>query len=146
MRVLLHYDMDHTEPGLDIVGCSEQDDARFHALLPDDAWGRLPLAVWRRFSKRLAGGRTIVYVGEVEDVFHSRAGWWLAWVGTRLLSRSSVVHYDGPLSVQGAYTAQEALDLAQSAGLGGAAVQRRWPCRWRSRACLRSGTCATPTP
>ncbi|WP_243718623.1 2-hydroxyacid dehydrogenase [Actinomadura sp. 7K534] len=35
MRVLLHYDMDHTEPGLDIVSCSEQDDERFAELLPD---------------------------------------------------------------------------------------------------------------
>ncbi|MFB4301290.1 NAD(P)-dependent oxidoreductase [Actinomadura sp. NTSP31] len=35
MRVLLHYDMDHAEPGLDIVSCSEQDDARFAGLLPD---------------------------------------------------------------------------------------------------------------
>ena len=30
------------------------DDRRFHNLLPDEEWGRLPLAIWRRFSKRLA--------------------------------------------------------------------------------------------
>ncbi|MEO3823269.1 2-hydroxyacid dehydrogenase [Actinomadura sp. B10D3] len=35
MRVLLHYDMDHEEPGLDIVSCSEQDEERFAELLPD---------------------------------------------------------------------------------------------------------------
>lgn len=35
MRVLLHYDMDHVESGLDIVSCSEQDDARFAELLPE---------------------------------------------------------------------------------------------------------------
>ncbi|MFD0683542.1 NAD(P)-dependent oxidoreductase [Actinomadura fibrosa] len=35
MRVLLHYDMDHAEPDLDIVSCSEQDDARLAELLPD---------------------------------------------------------------------------------------------------------------
>ncbi|MEU8344560.1 Lactate dehydrogenase [Actinomadura meyerae] len=35
MRVLLHYDMDHAEPGLDIASCSEQDEARFAELLPD---------------------------------------------------------------------------------------------------------------
>jgi hypothetical protein len=63
-----------------IAGPSEilLDDHRFHALLPDEEWGRLPLAVWRRFSKRLAGGQTVVYVGEIEEAFHSRAGWWLA--------------------------------------------------------------------
>jgi phosphoglycerate dehydrogenase-like enzyme len=34
MRVLLHYDMDYDEPGLDVVSCSEQDDERFYELLP----------------------------------------------------------------------------------------------------------------
>lgn len=69
-----------------IAGPSELllDDHRFRALLPDDDWGRLPVAIWRRFSKRLAGGMTVIYVGEVEESFHSRAGWWLARA-TRLL-------------------------------------------------------------
>jgi hypothetical protein len=68
-----------------IAGPSELllDDHRFRALLSDEDWGRLPIAIWRRFSKRLAGGKTVVYVGEVEDSFHSRAGWWLAQI-TRL--------------------------------------------------------------
>src|SRR6185312_3213610 len=42
------------------------DDHRFHDLLPDEDWGRLPLAIWRRFSKRFADGETVVYVGEVD--------------------------------------------------------------------------------
>ena len=54
------------------------DDHRFHDLLPDEDWGRLPLAIWRRFSKRFADGETVVYVGEVDDACFSRAGWWLA--------------------------------------------------------------------
>ena len=54
------------------------DDHRFHDLLPDEEWGRLPLAIWRRFSKRFADGETVVYVGEVEEASFSRAGWWLA--------------------------------------------------------------------
>ena len=53
------------------------DDGRFRALLAADDWGRLPLATWRRFSKRPAAGRTIVYVGEVEQSHHSRIGWWI---------------------------------------------------------------------
>lgn len=70
----------------DIAGSSGilLDDDRFHALLAPEDWGRLPVAVWRRFSKRLAGGKTIVYAGEVEESFHSRAGWWLAQL-TRLI-------------------------------------------------------------
>ena len=44
------------------------DDFAFARCFRDEDWGRLPLAVWRRFSKRLAGGKTVVYVGEVEEV------------------------------------------------------------------------------
>src|SRR3954469_5768736 len=54
------------------------DDNRFHALLSDADWGRLPLAIWRRFSKRHADGATVVYVGEVEEAYFNRIGWWLA--------------------------------------------------------------------
>ena len=54
------------------------DDHRFRALLPDDEWGRLPVAIWRRFSKRLADGKTVVYVGEVEEASFSPIGWWVA--------------------------------------------------------------------
>ena len=54
------------------------DDHRFHALLSDADWGRLPLAIWRRFSKRHADGKTVVYVGEIDESFFSRIGWWLA--------------------------------------------------------------------
>jgi hypothetical protein len=54
------------------------DDHRFRALLSDDDWGRLPLAIWRRFSTRFADGKTVVYVGEVDQVGFSRIGWWLA--------------------------------------------------------------------
>jgi hypothetical protein len=54
------------------------DDRRFHDLLPDEAWGRLPLAIWRRFSKRFADGETVVYVGTIEEASFSPIGWWLA--------------------------------------------------------------------
>jgi hypothetical protein len=54
------------------------DDNRFHGLLSDAEWGRLPLAIWRRFSKRHAEGFTVVYVGEVEEAYFNRIGWWLA--------------------------------------------------------------------
>jgi predicted nicotinamide N-methyase len=66
----------------------------------------------------------------VNDLRRSSVGWWLAWAGTRLLSLSHVVHSDGPASVAGAFTCPEALELARHAGLAGATVRRRWPCRW----------------
>jgi Domain of unknown function (DUF4166) len=64
--------------------CELIDDHRFRALLSDEDWGRLPLAIWRRFSRRLADGRTIVYVGEVDSARISFAGWCIAQL-TRLI-------------------------------------------------------------
>jgi hypothetical protein len=55
-------------------------DLRFRALLSDAEWSALPLSVRRRFSKRLAGGRTVVYTGEVIETWMSGAGWWLAQI------------------------------------------------------------------
>jgi hypothetical protein len=57
---------------------SELGDLRFRALLSEQDWAALPLAIRRRFSKRLSGGRTAIYVGTVVETQMSRAGWWLA--------------------------------------------------------------------
>jgi uncharacterized protein DUF4166 len=53
-------------------------DLRFRALLSEQDWAALPLAIRRRFSRRLADGATIVYAGTVVETRMSRAGWWLA--------------------------------------------------------------------
>jgi hypothetical protein len=53
-------------------------DLRFRALVGARQWARLPAAVRRRFSKRLAGGATAVYIGEVTTARLSRLGWLLA--------------------------------------------------------------------
>ena len=53
-------------------------DLRFRALLGSAAWGSLPPPIRRRFSKRLAGGASVVYVGEVVDVRTSLPGRLLA--------------------------------------------------------------------
>ncbi len=66
----------------------------------------------------------------INDLVRSRLGYALAWMGTRILSRSWVARIDGPRSVEGAFTAAEALTLAQQAGLEGANVRRCWPCRY----------------
>jgi hypothetical protein len=60
-------------PGNDALG-----DLRFRALLSDADWHALPLPIRQRFAKRLAGGRTVVYVGEVIETRMSAAGWLLA--------------------------------------------------------------------
>ena len=64
------------------------------------------------------------------DLVRGRPGWYLARAGTRLLSRSPVVHLDGPRSVEGAFTRSEILALARAAGLHDAAAHRCWPARF----------------
>lgn len=76
--------------------------------------------------RRMARGRALL----VHDLDRSRLGLLAAQVGTRFLTRSAVVHADGPQSVRNAYTAAEARSLAARAGLAGATVRRRWPFRW----------------
>ena len=59
------------------AGDETLDDLRFRALLSETDWAALPVTVRRRFSKRLAEGRTAIYVGEVLEAWTSRAGWLL---------------------------------------------------------------------
>lgn len=59
--------------------------------------------------------------------------WWnfgAVYLASRLLSRSSVVHFDGPVSVQAAFTKAELIELAVRAGLENAAVRSQFPARW----------------
>ena len=56
----------------------EVGDLRFLALLGAEAWNELPEAVRTRFATRVAGGRLVVYAGEVIDCRMSRCGWLLA--------------------------------------------------------------------
>jgi hypothetical protein len=60
-------------PSVDELG-----DLRFRGLIPSHEWASLPQPIRRRFSKRLAGGRTIVFVGEVVETRLSVAGRLLA--------------------------------------------------------------------
>jgi hypothetical protein len=41
-------------------------------------WASLPLAIRRRFSKRLTSGQSVVYAGEILEARMSRVGWCLA--------------------------------------------------------------------
>ena len=59
------------------AGDAPMGDMRFRALLTAAEWAALSPAVRRRFSKRLAGGRTASYVGEVLEAWTSRLGWLL---------------------------------------------------------------------
>jgi hypothetical protein len=101
--------------GYDLLLCS----LFLHHLSEEQA-----VALLRRMAA--AAGRMIL----VNDLIRSLAGFTLAYLGTRLLSASSVVHIDGPRSVEGAFTIAEARVLARRAVLSSATLQRRWPCRF----------------
>jgi len=49
-------------------------DLRFSALLGSEAWAQLPAPVRARFSKRLKGGDSVTYVGEVVETRRTRVG------------------------------------------------------------------------
>jgi SAM-dependent methyltransferase len=66
----------------------------------------------------------------VNDLLRHVWGWRLAWVVTRLVSRSPVVHQDGPQSVAAAFTLDEVRALAHSAGLTNVQLVRCWPFRF----------------
>jgi hypothetical protein len=80
------------------------------------------------FLQRMA--RAARHLVLINDLVRSRVGFSLAYLGVRILTSSPVVHFDGPRSVQGAFTIDEARALAERAGLEGASVERRWPCRY----------------
>lgn len=101
--------------GYDVICCS----LFLHHLDDDSA-----LLLLRRMAQ--AAGRLVL----VNDLIRSYPGLLLAQIGCRLLSRSRVVHYDGPVSVQAAYQTREVLELADKAGLRGASLTRHWPQRF----------------
>jgi 2-polyprenyl-3-methyl-5-hydroxy-6-metoxy-1,4-benzoquinol methylase len=106
---------DEIPSGYDILLCS----LFLHHLSSAEAIGLL---------QRMAAttGRLVI----VSDLVRSRLGYALAITGSYLLSRSWVVHADGPVSVAAAFTLNEARTLAAQAGLGGATITRHWPERF----------------
>lgn len=66
----------------------------------------------------------------IDDLVRSRLGYALVLLGTRLVTRSPVVHVDGPLSVRAALSLTEVRDLADRAGLESATIRRHWPERF----------------
>ncbi|MBA3311754.1 MAG: methyltransferase domain-containing protein [Planctomycetota bacterium] len=70
-------------------------------------------------------------LGVISDLRRTTFGYALACFGTRVLSRSRVVHIDGPLSVRSAFSLEEASNLADEAGLGGrTSIRPVWPQRF----------------
>jgi len=105
--------------GYDVVVCS----LFLHHLTDNEATDLL-----RRAG---AAARRRLVVNDLERSPLSAA---LVWTAARLVTRSPVVHVDGPRSVRAAFTADELADCARRAGLANFLVTRRFPCRLLLRA------------
>ena len=106
---------DDLPKGYDVLMCS----LFLHHLSHEDA---------QRLLSRMADAAKRLVL--INDLRRTRLGYALAYVGSRLLSRSPIVHYDGPLSVRAAFTSEEVLKLALEAGLKGATMTHHWPERY----------------
>jgi 2-polyprenyl-3-methyl-5-hydroxy-6-metoxy-1,4-benzoquinol methylase len=89
----------------------------------------LPDADALAFLCKLRDAATTAVV--VNDLMRGRLNTALVWLGSRLLTRSPVVHFDAPASVRSAFTPAELRELAKAAGLDGATVRPVVPCRMR---------------
>lgn len=78
-------------------------------------------------EKMQAAARSLVLV---DDLQRTRLGYSLAWLGCRLLTRCHVVHVDGPMSVEGAFTVDETRKLAERARITNAVFETHWPERF----------------
>jgi 2-polyprenyl-3-methyl-5-hydroxy-6-metoxy-1,4-benzoquinol methylase len=86
----------------------------------------------RQVVETLAAMKTRVRPGGilvVSDLRRAMMGYAVAWAGCRVLSRSALVHHDGPVSVRAAWSIAEMRSMAREAGLEGARITRAWP--WR---------------
>jgi SAM-dependent methyltransferase len=90
-----------------------------HHLSEEDA-----VTVLRRMKE--AAARMVI----VCDLARSRLNRLMVSLACHALSRSPIVHFDGPASVRSAFTLAEARRLAAAAGMESATVTSLFPCRW----------------
>ena len=84
----------------------------------------------KQLLAKMAQAATLVLIN---DLRRCPQGYALAWLASRLVTRSPIVHLDGPRSVQNAFTINEVRELAEQAGLTHAQVRAQWPCRFLLR-------------
>jgi 2-polyprenyl-3-methyl-5-hydroxy-6-metoxy-1,4-benzoquinol methylase len=78
--------------------------------------------------QRMAGATSDMLL--ISDLRRTRVGLAMAWVASRALTRSRIVHVDAIRSVAAAYTETEILRLAEHSRLCNCHLVRRWPQRW----------------
>lgn len=78
--------------------------------------------------RRMAGACGSLVI--VSDLLRTPSSWLLTYAASRVLTRSPIVHADGPMSVAAAFSFDEARALAVEAGMLDATVRHAWPCRF----------------
>jgi 2-polyprenyl-3-methyl-5-hydroxy-6-metoxy-1,4-benzoquinol methylase len=99
----------------DVVMCSQF----LHHLTDEDA----ELVLHKMKS---AAAKRVVVV----DLERGFVNWCQVWFATRVLTRSKVVHLDGPQSIRAAFSVAEINRIAQEVGFAQFAIRRKWPCRF----------------
>jgi 2-polyprenyl-3-methyl-5-hydroxy-6-metoxy-1,4-benzoquinol methylase len=69
------------------------------------------------------------YMVVLNDLVRSFPSLVMVFMATQMLSRSPVVHFDGPASVRAAFTPEELKKLSARAGMSDAAIYEQFPCR-----------------
>lgn len=87
----------------------------------------LPQASVIDLLQRLAASTRVVVIS---DLRRTQLGLFLAEMSCRSVTRSPIVHVDGPRSVRSAFTIDEFRELASQAGLHGMVVRPVWPQRF----------------
>jgi 2-polyprenyl-3-methyl-5-hydroxy-6-metoxy-1,4-benzoquinol methylase len=111
-----------------------------HDVIAQGIPGEYDVVACSLFLHHLQGNSAIAFLGDmarsarrlvlVNDLARGKRGHLLAWLASRILTTSKVVHNDALRSVEGAFTLGEARALARQAGLDGAKVMRKWPFRY----------------
>ncbi len=107
-------------------------DLRFRALVGEAGWLRLPPAVHRRFSKRLAPGDVLLYPGEVLETRLSRAGRLLAFLARAI---------GAPLPLQDGMTGAATVAVMENSGLGGQSWTRTYARQGKFPQVIHSAKC-----
>lgn len=107
-------------------------DLRFRALVGEEGWSRLPEAVQRRFSKRLAYGAVLLYGGEVLETRLSRAGKALSFLARAI---------GAPLPLDDGMTGGATVAVMENAGLGGQSWTRTYARAGRFPQVIHSAKC-----
>ncbi len=88
--------------------------------LTDDEAQRLLQAMYRSATQLVL----------IDDLRRTQLGYTLAVLGCRLLSRSPIVHVDGPLSVRAAFNEAELIAMSDRCSLPRPSIVRHWPSRF----------------